>query len=67
MEAKHWSSVGLAYDADTIIFEYATQNDYIIFTHDLDFGAILAATNAAKPSVPQLRDEDIFPSEDTKT
>jgi predicted nuclease of predicted toxin-antitoxin system len=63
IEAIHWSSVGLAYDADTVIFEYASQNGYIIFTHDLDFGAILAATNANKPSVLQLRDEDVFPNE----
>jgi predicted nuclease of predicted toxin-antitoxin system len=63
IEAIHWSAVGLAYDADTVIFEYAFQNNYTVFTHDLDFGAILAATNAAKPSVLQLRDEDIFPSE----
>ncbi len=64
IEATHWSSVGLAYDTDSVIFEFAFQNDCTVLAHDLDFGAILAATNAAKPSVLQLRDEDIFPSED---
>jgi hypothetical protein len=29
--------------------------------HDLDFGAILAATKADSPSVLQLRTQDIFP------
>jgi predicted nuclease of predicted toxin-antitoxin system len=39
----------------------AEKEGYTIFTHDLDFGAILSATNATSPSVIQLRDEDIFP------
>jgi predicted nuclease of predicted toxin-antitoxin system len=65
VEAVHWSSVGMAYDADALIFEYAYQNDYTIFTHDLDFGAILAASNTSKPSVIQLRDEDILPNENS--
>ncbi len=30
-----------------------------MFTHDLDFGAILAATGAKKPSVIQLREQDV--------
>lgn len=31
-------------------------------THDLDFGAILAATRAAGPSVVQIRAQDVLPS-----
>ena len=31
------------------------------FTHDLDFGAILAATDADSPSVLQVRTQDITP------
>ena len=30
-------------------------------THDLDFGAILAATHGDKPSVVQIRSEDVSP------
>ena len=30
-------------------------------THDLDFGAILAATNGDKPSVVQIRSENVSP------
>jgi predicted nuclease of predicted toxin-antitoxin system len=33
-----------------------------VFTHDLDFGAILAATNADSPSVFQLRIQNISPN-----
>lgn len=32
-----------------------------MLTHDLDFGAILAATHGDKPSVVQIRSEDVSP------
>jgi predicted nuclease of predicted toxin-antitoxin system len=34
---------------------YAAVNGYTVFTHDLDFGAMLAKTGAKKPSVIQIR------------
>ena len=40
---------------------WAEKHARVLFTHDLDFGAILAATNAAGPSVLQRRDEDPLP------
>lgn len=40
---------------------YAGANDYVVLTHDLDFGAILAATHGEKPSVVQIRAEDVSP------
>ncbi len=64
LESVHWSAIGLAFDPDIVLFEYAKKYDYIVFTHDLDFGAILAASNTDSPSVIQLRDEDIFPSDE---
>lgn len=60
-EAIHWRDIGRATDPDTVIFDWAKANGYIIFTNDLDFGAILAATNAAGPSVIQLRVQDLMP------
>ena len=33
----------------------------MLFTHDLDFGAILAATQTEGPSVIQIRAQDISP------
>lgn len=33
----------------------------VVFTHDLDFGAILAATDANSPSVFQIRSQDVSP------
>ena len=41
---------------------YAKSNGLVVLTHDLDFGAILAATNRDKPSVVQIRSEDVDPS-----
>ncbi len=40
---------------------YASANDYVVFTHDLDFSVILAATRSEKPSVLQIRAEDVSP------
>lgn len=60
-EAVHWSSIGDIRATDAVIFQWARENTYVVFTHDLDFGAILAATNAAAPSVFQIRVQDVFP------
>ena len=43
------------------IMAYASANDYTVLTHDLDFSAILAATQGEKPSVIQIRAEDVSP------
>jgi predicted nuclease of predicted toxin-antitoxin system len=40
---------------------WARSNGFIVFTHDLDFGTILASTNAEAPSVFQVRTQDISP------
>jgi predicted nuclease of predicted toxin-antitoxin system len=58
-DAIHWSSVGAATASDSTILAWAKTNDAIVFTNDLDFTAILAATNANSPSVIQLRGERI--------
>ena len=39
----------------------AAANDYVVLTHDLDFGAILAVTHGQKPSVVQIRAENVSP------
>jgi hypothetical protein len=41
---------------------WARENRYIVFTNDLDYGALLFATAAASPSVIQIRAEDIRPA-----
>jgi predicted nuclease of predicted toxin-antitoxin system len=41
--------------------DWARANQYVVFTHDLDFGAILAVTHATGPSVIQVRAQDVLP------
>lgn len=57
--AAHWSSIGPANAPDSEIMAYADANDYVVFTHDLDFSAILAVTHGEKPSVVQIRSDDL--------
>lgn len=59
--AVHWSSIGLPNAPDRTLFSWARQNGYVVFTHDLDFGALLAITGAEAPSVFQIRTEDVSP------
>jgi predicted nuclease of predicted toxin-antitoxin system len=61
-ECRHWSSIGDYQAADQTIMEWAETNGYIVFTHDLDFGTLLAATQAQGPSVIQVRTQDVLPS-----
>lgn len=40
---------------------HARKHGYVVLTHDLDFSAILAATHGEKPSVVQIRAENVNP------
>ncbi len=60
IEAKHWISIGRPKAKDSEIMTFALENDYVVFTHDLDFGAILAATQAEGPSVIQVRTQSLL-------
>jgi predicted nuclease of predicted toxin-antitoxin system len=59
--AVHWSSVGDPQATDETIMRWARANQYVVFTHDMDFGTALALTNADGPSVIQVRAQDVFP------
>jgi len=61
-QAEHWSRIGRADAPDSEIMTHALQNSYVVITHDLDFSAILASTHGKKPSVVQIRAEDITPA-----
>ncbi len=60
-QVTHWSEVGKLNAEDLEIFKYARINNLVVFTHDLDFGDVLAVTNAEKPSVIQLRTNEPIP------
>jgi predicted nuclease of predicted toxin-antitoxin system len=61
-EAIHWSNAGNLRAADSEIMAWAKQNGHIVFTHDLDFGSLLALTQAEGPSVIQVRTQDVTPA-----
>jgi predicted nuclease of predicted toxin-antitoxin system len=59
--AAHWSTVGDPRATDRTIMDWALANDHIVFTHDLDFGTLLALTHQTGPSVIQVRGENVLP------
>jgi predicted nuclease of predicted toxin-antitoxin system len=61
IEALHWSELGDPTAKDHQILAWAREHGFIVFTHDLDFGHLLALTHAAGPSVIQVRSEDVLP------
>lgn len=60
-EAVHWSTIGDPRAPDEIIMSWARAKGFIVFTNDLDFGAILASTAEPGPSVFQMRSQDVTP------
>lgn len=63
IEAIHWSSVGRCDAPDSEVFSHAISHDFVVFTNDLDFGAILAHTGNGRPSVIQIRTPSPTPTE----
>ena len=61
IEAAHWSTIGAPNAPDVEIMGFAAGNDFVVLTNDLDFSAILAATQGEKPSVVQIRAENLSP------
>jgi predicted nuclease of predicted toxin-antitoxin system len=59
--AVHWSRVGDARATDRTVLAWAADHGYVLFTHDLDFGAVLASSKLTGPSVVQLRAQDVTP------
>jgi predicted nuclease of predicted toxin-antitoxin system len=58
----HWSTAGRLEAPDDEIMAYAAKHDFVVLTHDLDFSAILAATQRTKPSVVQVRADNLNPT-----
>ncbi len=59
--STHWSSVGSGEASDRELMQWARGHEHIVFTHDLDFSALLAATETEEPSVIQIRTDDVLP------
>ena len=61
-EAVHWSTVGNPRAEDREIMGWARAQEHVVFTHDLDFGTVLALTRTGSPSVIQVRTQDVTPA-----
>ena len=59
INASHWSDHGHAQALDQSIAKLAVEVGAIIVTHDLDFGALLVAAGARRPSVIQIRADNL--------
>ena len=57
----HWSAIGDPRATDREIMDWAQSNAHVVFTHDLDFGTMLALTHASGPSVIQVRGQNVLP------
>jgi predicted nuclease of predicted toxin-antitoxin system len=57
--AVHWPTVGAPTATDREIMAWAAGHDSVVLTHDLDFSGILAATGGHKPSVVQIRADNL--------
>ena len=57
----HWSAIGDPRATNREIMDWARSNGYVVFTHDLDFGTMLALTHASGPSAIQVRGQDVLP------
>jgi len=61
LEASHWSAVGDPRAPDAVIMAWARENSCVVFTHDLDFAALLAHAASIGPSVLLVRTQDVLP------
>ena len=59
--AVHWSAIGDPHADDATIMAHAADHNHAVFTHDLDFGTMLAHSHAGKPSVIQVRTQRVLP------
>ena len=59
--AIYWTDVGRMDAPDADILMFAAAHGHVLMTHDLDFGAMIAASGLAAPSVLQIRTQDVLP------
>ena len=62
-DVVHWAEIGDHRAPDVSILAWAREHHRVLVTHDLDFGAMLADTEATGSSVIQLRVQDLLAPE----
>ena len=61
IDAVHWTTIGDSSAPDEAVMQYGRDHGYVVFTHDFDYGALLALTRDRGPSVLQVRTHDVLP------
>lgn len=59
--AVHWSTVGASHSPDRELMQWAADHGCVVLTCDLDFPALLAATQRQRPSVLLIRSDFLVP------
>jgi predicted nuclease of predicted toxin-antitoxin system len=59
--AQYWTNAGNPRAPDVEIMAYAARHDFVVLTQRSRLGAILAVTHANKPSVVQIRSDNLDP------
>lgn len=59
--AVHWSDEGAPDAPDRALMRWAAERDYFVLNADLDFAAVLAATEGRRPSVILVRSDGLTP------
>jgi len=66
-DAVHWSTVGNPGAEDSVLLAAAQKEGRLLFTHDMDFSALIAVAGMDGPSVLQVRTQDVLPEDIGKT
>ena len=62
-EALHWSTLGDHHADDGELLAWCRTQHAVLFTHDLDFSALIALAGTKGPSVIQIRTQDLLPED----
>lgn len=57
-QAMHWSDVGDPKASDQEIMDWAAARQLVVFTHDLDFGTMLALSHDNGPVIAALEQHE---------
>lgn len=63
LDVEHWSTIGAPDASDVDILDFASRDGWVIVTHDLDFGSLLALRGLELPSVIQIRAQATLPQD----
>jgi len=63
VDAVHWMTLGPGNASDDTVLAWARDHDCIVFSHDLDFSALIALAGLNGPSILQVRTQDVLPED----